>query len=141
MVCLSLVLYAKFHDFSDGITSFLSYKAGSTTKAKNHKNNMWCALLAPLHLSTQFLGMMFRYFSNAFRKTDARCYCSYHKYCKDGQSGILMPFGVQKQISTLAAYGKVTPIKSSQQYLLFTRKNMQITISVFKCTEYTSGRD
>ena len=95
------------------------YKA--TLKTKKSKNNMCCALLTPLHLKTHFAQtipwndapLLFKYspkvpilnVCEALRQTDTRCYCSYHKFCKaDGRSGILMPFGIKKQTSTLAAY-------------------------------------
>ena len=53
---------------------------------------------------------------SAVRRPDKQtpCYCSNHsivkKIVRDGQSGILMPFGVKKQKSTLAAYGSATNI-------------------------------
>ena len=99
-----------------------SYK--STPKTKNHKNNMWCALLAPLCFETHFvhtipwhdvpllftcspkiLIMSVRRFDKRTLAVIVHTVSTVKKIAKDGQSCILMSFGVKKPKSTLVTYG------------------------------------
>ena len=85
---------------------------------------MRCALFAPLHLETHFVHtipwidvpLLFKgspkIFIMSVRRSDKQTLAVIvhtisivKKVAKDGQSCILMPFGVKKQKSTLAAYG------------------------------------
>ena len=85
---------------------------------------MWCELFAPLYLETHFVHiipwndvpLLFKcspkIFIMSVRSSDKQTLAVIvhtikivKKIAKDGQSSILMSFGVKKQKSTLAAYG------------------------------------
>ena len=108
-----------------------SYKATPKTK---HKNNMWWALLAPLHLETHFVHtipwncvpLLFKCSPKilimSVRRSDKQTLTFIvhtisiiKKIAKDGKSGILTPLGVKKHKSTLAAYGiaNIVPHKTN----------------------------